>query len=208
MMLNRNRMIGLGVASVVIAVAMALIPAGQISADDVRMTVAPAIQRTDVSASSGTQVQQVCFGCRNRAAYRGWSYGGCYGCAGGYYSSPYYSGAYYPSAGYYQPYSGPYSGAYSFGGGYYQPLYGAYYGGYAGIAYGYRAPSYGYGYPAYGGYGYGSPGYGYSNSYSNYGVGVPAYGNAYATSYPESRYPAYGYGAVSTAYGGLGVQDW
>lgn len=199
MMLHQKRLIGLAVASLVVAVV--LVSEKPASADDVRVTVAPAIQRTDVSASSGTQVQQVCFGCRNRAAYRGWSAGGCYGCGSAYYSGPYYSGAYYPAGGYYQPYSGAYYPA----GGYYQPSYGAYYGGYAGIAYGSNAPNYGYGYPS-NGYGYSA--YDYSNSYSNYGVGVPAYGNAYASSYPESRYPAYGYGPVSTAYGGLGVQDW
>jgi hypothetical protein len=125
-MITRNRMIGLAIACVAVG-AFFLTASTPASANDGRLTVTPAVYRTE-SSTPGPTTQFVGYGYYGRGwgpGYRG--YGG-YGWGGyGYrpYYRPYFYGG-YPAVGY----------------------------GYR--AYGYGYPGYGYGYPGYG-YGYYGP---------------------------------------------------
>lgn len=114
-MLTRNGMLGMTIAFVVV-VGTIVFSSSQASADDARLTVAPAIYRSDGSGTTGAQVQTVQW------------YGRGYGYGYRPYYRPYYGG-------YYRPYYGGYGYAY--------PAYGY---GYGYPAYGYGYPAYGYGY--------------------------------------------------------------
>jgi hypothetical protein len=128
-MLRTRATIGFAVASLAIFAASAMAPAPA-SADDARLTVAPAVYQTDDSGSAPFAIELV---------RHGGYYGGGWGWGGGY--RGYGWGG--PWGGVYRPYYRPrFYGAY---GGFGYPAYGY---GYGYPAYGY--PAYGYGYPAYG----------------------------------------------------------
>lgn len=127
-MSRRKWALGLVVACVALAAMYAMAPA-QASADDARLTVAPAVYRPGDS-NAGASVQLV----RHHGYYgggRGW-YGGYRGYGYGYGGWGGYRRGFYG-----RPYVGVYAGpGYGYGYGYGAPGYG----------YGYAAPGYGYGY--------------------------------------------------------------
>jgi len=126
-----NRIFGAAVAFAAVFAALAMRPSTA-SADDVRLTVTPAVQTVSTSGNAQANVQLVGWG-PYAYGYRG-------------YYRPYYGRAYYRPYSYYAP--APY---------YAYPSYGGY-----GYTYGYGYPAYGYGYsyPAYGGVVVRSPGVG------------------------------------------------
>jgi hypothetical protein len=123
-MFSHKRIIGATIAYAGVLAAFTL-AGSRASADDARLTVTPAVQRTVDGDDHGATIQLVRHGWGG--GYRGYGWGGGYRGYG-------------------------WGGGYRGWGGYgYRPFYRSYYG----IGYGYPAYGYGYGYPAYGyGYGY------------------------------------------------------